>query len=86
MAAKNLAWLKEVHKRDYKNQIYLEDIKPGKKIIYGLESESVSAKRLTIALEEQMVPLLGKTEDVLKIIQLQKLNEAIKQLIIYKVT
>jgi hypothetical protein len=86
MAAKNLAWLKEVHKRDYKNQIYLEEIKSGKKITYGLESESVSAKRLTVALEEQMVPLLGKTEDVLKIIQLQKLNEAIKQLIIHKVT
>lgn len=87
MRTKNIAWLKEVHKRNYQNQKYLEEeTKAGKKIIYGLESESVSAKRLTAALEEQMVPLLGKTEDVLKIIQLQKLNEAIKRLIIHKVT
>jgi hypothetical protein len=87
MAAKNRAWLDEVHKRDYQNQKYLEEkTKPGKKTIYGLEAESVSAKRLTAALEEQMVPLLGKTEDVLKIIQLQKLNEAVKRLIIHKVT
>jgi hypothetical protein len=85
--AKNLAWLKEVHKRDYKNQQYLEEeTKSGKKIIYGLESESVSGKRLITALEEQMVPLLGKTEDILKIINLKKLNESIKQLIIHKLT
>lgn len=87
MIAKNRAWLTEVHKRDYRNQNYLEEeTKAGKKVIYGLEAESVSAKRLTAALEEQMVPLLGKTEDVLKIIQLQKLNEAVKRLIIHKVT
>lgn len=87
MHSKNTAWLKEAHKRNYQNQRYLEEeTATGKKFIYGLESESVSAKRLTTALEELMVPLLGKTEDVLKIIQLQKLNAAIKQLIIHKVT
>lgn len=85
--AKNLSWLKEVHRRGYKNQQYLEEeTKSGKKIIYGLESESVSGKRLTTALEELMVPLVGKTEDILKIFQLKKLNESIKQLIIHKLT
>lgn len=87
MAAKNQAWLKEVHKRDYQNQKYLEEeTKRGEKILYGLEAESVSAKRLSAALEVSMVPLIGKTEDVLKIIQLRKLNSAIKQLIAHKVT
>ncbi len=87
MRVKNDTWLKAVHKRDYTNQKYLEEINSaGKKILSGLEAESVSGKRLTAALETLMVPLLGKTEDVLKIIQLKKLNEAIKQLIIHKVT
>ena len=87
MRTKNQAWLKEVHKRDYQNQKYLEEeTKRGEKILYGLEAESVSAKRLSAALEVSMVPLIGKTEDVLKIIQLRKLNSAIKQLIAHKVT
>lgn len=85
--AKNLAWLKEVHKRGYKNQEYLEEeTKSGKKIIYGLESESVSTNRLNTVLEKEMVPLLGKTEDILKIFQLKKLNESIRQLILHKLT
>ncbi len=85
MVTKNQAWLKEVHKRDYKNQKYLEEeTKRGEKILYGLEAESVSAKRLSAALEVSMVPLIGKTEDVLKLIQLKKLNSAIKQLIAHK--
>ena len=87
MAVKNQAWLKEVKKRDYQNQKYLEEeTKRGEKILYGLESESVSAKRLSTALEVSMVPMIGKTEDVLKIIQLRKLNSAIKQLIAHKLT
>ena len=86
MAAKNQAWLKEVHKRDYQNQKYLEEETKRGKILYGLEAESVSAKRLSAALEVSMVPLIGKTEDVLKIIQLRKLNSAIKQLIAHKIT
>ncbi len=85
MAAKNQAWLKEVHKKDYQNQRYLEEeTKRGEKILYGLESESISAQKLTTALEISMVPMIGKTEDVLKIIQLRKLNSAIKQLIVHK--
>ncbi len=87
MAAKNQAWLKEVHKRDYQNQKFLEEeTKRGEKILYGLESESVSAKRLSAALEVSMVPMIGKTEEGLKTFQLKKLNDAIRQLILHKVT
>ena len=86
MRVKNKNWLKEVHKRDYKNQQYLEETKKDKKILYGLEAESVSGKRLTEELEKEMVPLIGKSEDLLKIYELKKLDKAIKDLIIHKVT
>ncbi|MDP3786301.1 MAG: hypothetical protein Q8R05_01960 [Candidatus Omnitrophota bacterium] len=87
MRIKNKNWLKEVHKRDYKNQEYLEgETKRGEKILYGLEAESVSGKRLSQKLEEEMVPLIGKSEDLLKIFELKKLDKAIKDLIIHKVT
>ena len=86
MRIKNKNWLKEVHKRDYKNQQYLEETKKDKKILYGLEAEAISGKRLSQKLEEEMVPLIGKSEDLLKIYELRKLDKAIKDLIIYKIT
>jgi len=86
MRVKNQAWLKEVHKRDYKNQKYLEETRGSQKTLYGLEAESVSAKRLTAGLEVSMVPLIGKTEEALKNFQLKKLNDAIRELILHKVT
>ena len=86
MRVKNKNWLKEVHKRDYKNQQYLEEMKKDKKILYGLEAESISGKRLTEELEKEMVPLIGKSEDLLKIFELKKLDQAIKDLIIHKIT
>jgi len=86
MRVKNQNWLKEVHKRNYKNQEYLEETIRGKKILYGLEAESISAKRLEAKLEEVMVPLIGKSEDLLKIYELRILDKAIKDLIIHKVT
>ena len=86
MRVKNKNWLKEVHKRDYKNQQYLEETKKDKKILYGLEAEAISGKRLTEELEKEMVPLIGKSEDLLKIFELKKLDKAIKDLIIHKVT
>ncbi len=86
MRVKNKNWLKEVHKRDYQNQQYLEEIKKGKTILYGLEAESISGKRLSEELEKEMVPLIGKSEDLLKIFELKKLDKAIKDLIIHKVT
>jgi hypothetical protein len=87
MRVKNKNWLKEVHKRDYKNQEYLEgETRRGEKILYGLEAESISGQRLSQKLEEEMVPLIGKSEDLLKIYELKKLDKAIKDLIIHKIT
>lgn len=86
MRVKNKTWLKEVHKRNYQNQQYLEETKRGKKILYGLEAEAISSKRLTNKLEQVMVPLLGKNEDLLKIYELRKLDKAVKDLIIHKIT
>jgi len=87
MRVKNKAWLREAYRRNYKNQKYLEGkTKRGKKILYGLEAEAISGKRMIKKLEEEMVPLIGKSEDLLKIFELKKFDEAIKDLIIYKVT
>ena len=87
METKNKRWLKEVHKRDYKNQQYLEEeTEDGEKILYGLEAEAVSSKRLTKALEKDMVPLIGKSEDLLRIYELKQLDKAIKDLIVHQVT
>ncbi|OIO76145.1 MAG: hypothetical protein AUJ85_01240 [Elusimicrobia bacterium CG1_02_37_114] len=86
MTVKNENWLKEVYKRNYKNQKYLEGKTTKGKILYGLEAESITTKRLTEKLEEVMVPLIGKSEDLLRIYELKKLNESIKALIVHKVT
>ncbi len=87
MKTKNKRWLKEVHKRDYKNHKYLEEeTEDGEKILYGLEAEAISSKRLTKALEKDMVPLIGKSEDLLRIYELKQLDKAIKDLIVHQVT
>lgn len=86
MRVKNQAWLREVHKRNYKNQKHLEEQTRGGKILYGLEAESISSKRLARKLEEVMVPLLGKSEDLLRIYELKQLDKSIKDLIIHIVT
>ena len=85
MRVKNKAWLKEVHQRNYQNQIYLEEVKAGKPVLYGLEAEAVSSQRLTQKLEQEMLPLLGQSEDLLKIFELEKLNQSIKDLILFKI-
>lgn len=86
MRIKNQNWLKEAYKRNYKNQQYLEDTKGEKKLLYGLEAESVSSNRLSQKLEEEMLPLIGKSEDLLKIFELKKLDKTIKDLIVHKLT
>jgi hypothetical protein len=87
MKTKNKRWLKEIHKRNYKNQKYLEEkTRDGKTILYGLEAEAISSKRLTKALEKDMVPLIGQSEDLLRIYELKKLDRAIKDLIVHHVT
>jgi hypothetical protein len=87
MISKNKTWLSEVRKRNYKNQQYLEDKnEKGERILYGLEAESVSATRLSDEIEQVMVPLIGKSEDLLKIYELEQLDKVIKSLIIHKIT
>jgi len=86
MEVKNKNWLKEVHKRNYNNQQHLEEIKKDKRILYGLEAEAISATRLETKLEKEMVPLIGKSEDLLKIFELKQLDKAIKDLMIHKLT
>lgn len=86
MQAKNQAWLREVRKRNYKNQKYLEEQTREGKILYGLEAESISSKRLIKKLEQVMIPLIGKSEDLLRIYELKQLDKSIKDLIIHIVT
>ena len=86
MKTKNAAWLKEVGKRKFKNQELLVEDRRGRKILYGLEAESVSGKRIAARLAKIMVPLVGKSEDLLKVYELRQLNEAIKALIVHSVT
>jgi len=81
MKKKNNDWLKAVAQRGYQNQKYMTE----ESVLYGLEAESISSKRLSAALEETMVPLIGKSEDLLRKYELNKLNEAIKKLILKKI-
>jgi hypothetical protein len=87
MEAKNKKWLADVEARHYKNQQYLvEDLPGGKKKLYGLEAEAISTARLTAKLEEVMRPVLGGNEAELKLYELRALNQAIKDLILFKLT
>ena len=84
MTVKNNAWLEEVRTRNYRNQRFLKDTKGD--IIYGLEAEAVSGKRIAEKLEEVMVPLVGKSENLVIAYELKKLNKAIRSLILHKMT
>ena len=86
MKLKNENWLRQVRERKFNNQPYLEEETPAGPVLYGLEAESISTRRLTEELERVMVPLLGKDEDLLKLYELKQLDKAIKDLILYKVT
>lgn len=85
MKLKNEEWVREVKKRQYKNIEYLIGSDIGE-ILYGLESEAISGKRLTNFLEENMVPLIGKSEDLLKLYELKRLSNKIQRLMVHKLT
>jgi hypothetical protein len=85
-APKNAAWLEEIRKRKFKNQHLLEAPKRGKSILYGLEAESISAKRLETQLQRFMLPLLGKSEDLVRAYEFRRLNRAIQALMVYQMT
>jgi len=86
MEAKNKKWLADVSARHYKNQKHLVEEKDGKVTLYGLEAESISTLKLTEALNEVMVPIIGGNEEALKIYEMKNLNQAIKDLIMFKLT
>jgi len=88
MRKKNTAWLREIKKRKYKNQKFLGPVKDkkNKRIIYGLEAEAISSKRLAERLDNLLPPLLGKDDRMLALINMEKLNQAIKKLILLKLT
>ena len=86
MEAKNKKWLADVSARHYKNQKYLVEEKNGKVTLYGLEAESISTLKLTETLNKVMVPIIGGNEEALKIYEMKNLNQAIKDLIMFKLT
>ena len=87
MEAKNKKWLADIEARHYKNQKYLvEELSNGKKKLYGLEAEAISTARITEKLKEVMLPVIGGNEAALKIYEMKNLNQAIKDLMIFKLT
>lgn len=88
MAKKNTAWLKAIRQMKYQNQKYLgfDNDSHGNRIIYGLESESISSARLAAKLAELLPSLLGQSERLLGIHRLEELNAALKDLMVYELT
>lgn len=86
MTLKNETWLRQIHERHYKNQKYLEGENGDEVPPQGLESESISTDRLTKEIEQVMVPLIGKDEDLLKLYELKKLDQDIRDLMVFKLT
>jgi len=94
--ALNQRWLKRIKQKHYTNMKYLLEKKKEKRkkkkkkkaaaILYGLEAESVSTKRITEKLKELMLPILGKKEHYLKEWELEDLNERIRRLILRRMT
>ena len=88
----NKRWLKDVKRKNYKNMKFLIDKRkktkknPAGVTLYGLESESISGKRMELQLEKLMIPVLGKKEDYLKRFELENLNNNLQDLMIYKLT
>jgi hypothetical protein len=86
MTIKNETWLRRVHARNYKNQIHLEEKTGDTRTLYGLEAEAISTQRLAAEVDQVMAPLVGKDETLLHLYELRRLDQAIKDLILYKLT
>jgi len=84
---KNTDWLRAIKKASFQNQEFLGNSGTGRRRkIYGLEAEAISIKRLQAKLDELLPPLLGKSEDLLKIHNLERLNQSVKELIVFNLT
>lgn len=86
MEEKNRRWLEAVAKERYANMKYLIEEVGGKTKLYGLEAEAVSTAKLDARLKDIMEPVIGGDERRLKIIKMTDLNEAVKELIVFKTT
>jgi len=88
MAKKNTAWLRQTRQMRYQNQKHLgpDNDAKGNRIIWGLEAEAISTKRIAEKLDALLPPLLGQNERLLRISNLEKLNQSIRDLILFKVT
>lgn len=72
MRVKTEGWLRQVHRRRYRNKKYLKETRRGERVLYGLQSEAISAKRLEAKLEQVMVPLIGKKRGLAQDIRIRK--------------
>jgi len=86
MTEKNRRWYEEVSARHYVNMKHLVDETGGKRKLYGLESEAVSAERISLELERIMKPVIGGNEGKLKIYEMNNLDTAAHELILFKAT
>jgi hypothetical protein len=86
MKLKNETWLRRIRERNFKNQVHLEEKENGDLKLYGLEAQSISTKRLATEVDQVIAPLVGKEEDLLKLYELRRLDQAVKDLILYKLT
>lgn len=86
MERKNESWIKNVHAKKFTNHHLLEATKNNQTTLYGLEAESVSAKRLRALLTEKMLPFVGKSETLLKNYELKQLGHSLKNLMFHKLT
>ena len=86
MKEKNRRWYEEVTKRHYAFMKHLVEESNGKRTLYGLESEAVSTERISVELERIMKPVIGGNEEKLKIYEMNNLDEANQELILFKAT
>jgi len=87
VSKKNTDWIREVKRRKFKNYQSISPFKQGRRrIVWGFESEAISSKRIQSQLNELLPPLLGKSDRLLKIHNLEKLNASVKELILFKLT
>lgn len=85
---KNTQWLRDIRQENFDNQEFLENQIGGDqdRVLFGLEGEAVSTERMEGKLNEEVPPLLGTSERVLKINALESLSQSLNDLLIQKAT
>lgn len=85
---KNTDWLRAIRRKNYDNQEFMGNEIGGdqERILFGLEGEAVSTERMTEKLNEEVPPLLGTSERLLKINALEDMTESLNELLVQKAT